>query len=215
MLGELIPGLPILYGFLSHALMPPADAQLFHDDSHAAARDLMARIQQGDRDAFAALYDLCGDVVYSVALKLLADETAAQDVMQEVFCKIWSASHLYDPGLGKVVAWIITITRHLCLNRIRSDQRRANAYRNSAAQPDTQPEEPGAAQLLVRQETAAAVHASLQTLPPDQSEAIRLAFFQNMTHESAAAALNVPLGTLKARIRRGLLRLQEQLQFIR
>lgn len=175
----------------------------------------MVRVQQGDRAAFESLYDLCSDVVYSVAMKFLADETAAQDVMQEVFCKVWSASSLYDPGLGKVVAWIITITRHLCLNRIRSDQRRASAYRHAGEQPDTTQEEPGAADFLIRRETAAAVHASLESLPPDQSEAIRLAFFQNMTHEAAAAALNVPLGTLKARIRRGLLRLQEQLQFIR
>ena len=195
--------------------MPPADAQPFHDDSHAAARDLMVRVQKGDRAAFAGLYDLYSGLVYSVAMKFMEDEAAAQDVMQEVFCKIWSASSLYDPELGKVAGWIITMTRHFCLNRIRSENRRASAYRHAEAQPDTAPEEPGAADFLIRRETAAAVHASLEILPPDQSEAIRLALFQNMTHESAAAALNVPLGTLKARIRRGLLRLQEQLQFIR
>jgi RNA polymerase sigma-70 factor, ECF subfamily len=184
------------------------------ENSHAAARELMARVQQGDELAFAQLYDLHADVVYSVAMKLLADETAAREAMQEVFCKVWSASRQYDPGLGKVVAWIITITRHQCLNRLRSDQRRETAHRHSAAEQDAvtaaAPED-----QLIRRETAAAVRASLASLPPDQSEAIRLAFFQNMTHESAAAALNVPLGTLKARIRRGLLRLQEQLQFIR
>jgi RNA polymerase sigma-70 factor (ECF subfamily) len=174
----------------------------------------MARVQQGDQQAFAQLYDLHADVVYSTAMKLLASETTATEVMQEVFCKVWSASRQYDPGLGKVVAWIITMTRHQCLNRIRSEQRRDTAHRRAAAEENTAaaatPEEP-----LIRHETAAIVRASLESLPPDQSEAIRLAFFQNLTHESAAAALNVPLGTLKARIRRGLLRLQEQLQLIR
>jgi len=184
------------------------------ETSHAAARELMARVQQGDEPAFAQLYDLHADIVYSVAMKLLASENAATEVMQEVFCKVWSASRQYDPGLGKVVAWIITITRHQCLNRIRSDQRRETAHRHSAAEQNAvsaaAPEEG-----LIRRETAAIVRASLDSLPPDQSEAIRLAFFQNLTHESAAAALDVPLGTLKARIRRGLQRLQEQLQFIR
>jgi RNA polymerase sigma-70 factor (ECF subfamily) len=174
----------------------------------------MARVQQGDEAAFAQLYDLHADVVYSIAMKLLASETAATEVMQEVFCKVWSASRQYDPGLGKVVAWIITITRHQCLNRLRSDQRRDTAHRHAAAEENTAIT-PAPEDFLIRHETAAIVRASLESLPPDQGEAIRLAFFQNLTHESAAAALDVPLGTLKARIRRGLQRLQEQLQFIR
>ncbi len=174
----------------------------------------MARVREGDEPAFAQIYDLHADIVYSVAMKLLASETAATEVMQEVFCKVWSASRQYDPGLGKVVAWIITITRHQCLNRIRSDQRRENAHRGAAAEEN--PAAPAAPEdSLIRRETAAIVRASLDSLPTDQSEAIRLAFLQNLTHESAAAALDVPLGTLKARIRRGLQRLQEQLQFIR
>ena len=178
----------------------------------------MTRVQDRDAAAFQELYDTQSDLVYSVAMKFLADSAAAQDVMQEVFLRIWNAASLYDPGLGRVVSWIVTITRHQCLNRIRSEQRRSAAHHHSAGEAEAQSSqnevsEPG--RVLIQRETAAAVLHSLQSLPPDQSEAIRLAFFQNMTHESAASLLNVPLGTLKARIRRGLLRLQEQLQFVR
>lgn len=178
----------------------------------------MARVRNKDAAAFQELYDTHSDLVFSVAMKILADPAAAQDVMQEVFLRIWNAAALYDPALGRVVSWIVTITRHQSLNRIRSEQRRSTAHHHSASEAGAElahndAAEPG--RLLIQSETAAAVQNSLQSLPPDQSEAIRLAFFQNMTHESAASLLNVPLGTLKARIRRGLLRLQEQLQFVR
>lgn len=175
----------------------------------------MARVQQGDRDAFAGLYDLYAGTVYSVAIRLLGESAAAQDAVQEIFARIWSAAARYDAELGKVASWIVTITRNHCLNRIRSEQRRDSAHRAAAVQSEAIAPAENAGHLIIRQETAAAVRASLASLPADQSEAIRLAFFQNHSHETAAAALNVPLGTLKARIRRGLLRLQEQLQFIR
>lgn len=185
-------------------------------DAHASARELMARVVERDEAAFQELYDTHADTVYSVAMQLLRDEAEAGDLLQEVFLKIWNASELYDPVLGKVVSWIITITRRRCLNRLRSQQRRAAAYRASAEESITSGdsvEDSGA--VLLRRETAQAVQAALSALPSEQSEAIRLSFLNGLTHEETAERLDAPLGTVKARIRRGLVRMKEQLQFIR
>ena len=173
-------------------------------------------MRHGDAQAFQELYDAHADVIYSVAMGLLHDEAEAKDVMQEVFLKIWNASEMYDPVLGKVVSWIITITRRRCLNRLRSGQRRAAAHQALAqeAEPFAETVE-SSGEALLRRETAAAVHTALDALPPEQRDAIRLSFLHGLTHEEAAVQLNAPLGTVKARIRRGLARLQEQLRFIR
>ena len=185
-------------------------------DPHAAAREAMARVTTGDALAFQELYDAHADAVFSVAMSLLRDEHDARDVLQEVFLKVWNASEMYDPVFGKVVSWLLTITRHRCLNRIRSSQRRGAAHDASARDTETlatAPEESGA--HLLRRETATAVHTALASLPEEQREAIELSFIHGLTHEEAAARLDAPLGTVKARIRRGLARMKEQLQFIR
>lgn len=185
-------------------------------DSHAAARELMARVAQRDAGAFQELYDTHADTVYSIAVQMLRDEAEAGDLLQEVFLKIWNASELYDPVLGKVVSWIITITRRRCLNRLRSGQRRAAAHRASAEERAASAESTeDSSSLLLRAETARAVQAALVALPAEQGEAIRLSFLHGLTHEETAARLDAPLGTIKARIRRGLARMKEQLQFIR
>lgn len=185
------------------------------EDSHAALRDLMMRVQQKDTTAFESLYDQLSDTVYSIAMKYLTDPVAAQDVLQEVFVRLWEQPQAYNPALGKVVAWMVTLTRNHCLNRIRSEQRRSSAHVRSAVECSaTAPLATSGAAVnsLLEKEKASEVHEALRLLPPDQAEAIRLAFFNNMTHESAAASLQVPLGTLKARIRRGLQRMREELQ---
>jgi len=196
--------------------MDSAIGQASPPDAHAAARDLMARVVQRDPAAFQELYDTHADTVYSVARQMLSDEAEAGDLLQEVFLKIWNASEHYDPVLGKVVSWIITITRRRCLNRLRSVQRRAAAYRASAEESASSGDSAeNSRDALLRAETARAVHAALSALPPEQGEAIRLSFLSGLTHEETAEQLNAPLGTVKARIRRGLARMKEQLQFIR
>jgi len=196
--------------------MDPANGHTDIPEPHAAARDLMVRVAGREARAFQELYDMYADTVYSVAFGLLRDDAEACDIVQEVFLKIWNASELYDPVLGKVVSWIITITRHRCLNRLRSAQRRSVAYRASAEEQATTGDSvEDFCDVLLRAETAQAVQTALKTLPPEQSEAIRVSFLLGLTQEETAERLGAPLGTIKARIRRGLARLKEQLQFIR
>ena len=185
-------------------------------DPHAAAREAMFRVRHGDAQAFQELYDAHADVIYSVAMGLLHDEAEAKDVMQEVFLKIWNASEMYDPVLGKVVAWLIIITRHRCLDRIRSGKRRAAAHLTSAVEMTAHAVSAmDSGELLLRKEAAEAVQTALATLPNEQREAIHFSFLMGLSHEEIAAKLNAPLGTVKARIRRGLARMKEQLLFIR
>ena len=196
--------------------MTPAHGHAEPPDVHAAARAIMARVAQRDPLAFQELYDLYSGIVYSVAYDLLQNEAEASDIVQDVFLKIWNASELYNPVLGKVVSWIVTITRHRSLNLIRSGQRRARAYQASAGEQSlTSGAVPGSAEVLLRTETAQAVQNALSALPPEQREAISISFLLGLTHEETAARLGEPLGTVKARIRRGLARMKEQLQFIR
>jgi RNA polymerase sigma-70 factor, ECF subfamily len=196
--------------------MHSGDGHTGSDDLHAAAREAMARVAGGDAAAFQEIYDGHADVVYSVAMNLLRDEGEAQEVLQEVFLKVWNASERYDPVFGRVVSWLITITRHRCLNRIRSRQRRAAAHDAAAQEAGVRADAAeDSAEVLLRRETAVAVKAALEALPPEQAEAIRLAFLHGLTQEETAGRLNAPLGTVKARIRRGLVRMKEQLQFIR
>lgn len=196
--------------------MDAANGHTDTPDSHAVARELMARVAQRDPVAFQELYASHADTVYSVAMQLLRDDAEASDLLQEVFLKIWNASELYDPVLGKVVSWIITITRRRCLNRLRSGQRRAAAHLAAAGDQAVSPDSTeDSCAVLLRAETAQAVQSALEALPAEQCAAIRLSFLSGLTHEETAQRLDAPLGTVKARIRRGLARLKEQLQFIR
>ena len=196
--------------------MSPAHGYAEPTDVHAAARALMARVAGRDAQAFQQLYDQFSPLVYSVAYELLQNEAEACDIVQEVFLKIWNASELYNPVLGKVISWIVTIARNRSLNLLRSGQRRSRAYQASAAeQTPCEGTVNDSAEKLVRAETARAVQAALDALPPEQREAISVSFFHGLTHEETAARLGEPLGTIKARIRRGLARMKEQLQFIR
>jgi RNA polymerase sigma-70 factor, ECF subfamily len=187
-----------------------------HDeDAHEAARELMRRVQQKDETAFQELYDTHCHLVYSIAANMLPTGNTADEIVQEVFLKIWNASNLYDAELGKVVSWIITMTRRFCLNRIRSENRRAAAHTRAETEIQLTPHSPAADGMLLLKEDALAVRAAVALLPQDQQDAIRLSFFENMTHENAADALKVPLGTLKARIRRGMLKLRDHLPPVR
>lgn len=174
---------------------------------HAA---LVAAMARGDKAALARLYDELARPLYSLAFRVLNDATEAQDVIQDVFLQLWHKAGTYETGRGTVFAWAATLARNRAIDRVRMRQRRAELLAESA--PDLQPAASGAADsadTLWLREQAGAVRAALTTLAPEQQKAIELAFFSGLTQQEIAARLNEPLGTIKARIRRGLLRLRE------
>jgi RNA polymerase sigma-70 factor (ECF subfamily) len=173
---------------------------------------LLAAMARGDKAALARLYDLLAKPLYSLAYRVLNDVGDAQDIVQDVFLQMWHKAATYDTGRGSVFAWAATLTRNRAIDRVRMRKRRAELLAESA--PDLQPgsgDETDSAGLLWGREKAGAVRAALTALAPEQQKAIELAFFGGLTQQEIAAQLNEPLGTIKARIRRGLLKLRDSL----
>jgi RNA polymerase sigma-70 factor (ECF subfamily) len=172
---------------------------------------LLAAMARGDKAALARLYDTLAKPLYSLAFRVTSDATESQDIIQEVFLQLWHKAAAYDTGRGSVFSWAATLTRNRAIDRVRMRTRRAELLAASAA--DLLPAAPaGAADSagsLWLQEKAGAVRAALGQLAPDQRKAIELAYFSGLTQEEIAARLNEPLGTIKARVRRGLLKLRE------
>jgi RNA polymerase sigma-70 factor, ECF subfamily len=174
---------------------------------------LLGRIAQRDLQALSEFYDQTATPLFSVALRILGDAGEAEEVIQDVFVQIWDKAPTFDGLLGSAFHWVLSITRHRAIDRLRSRQRRARLVEElletGAADPAT-----GAApdSDALAAEGAASVRSVLASLPKDQREAIELAFFGGLTHPEIAEALHEPLGTIKARIRRGLLKLRECLQ---
>jgi RNA polymerase sigma-70 factor (ECF subfamily) len=173
---------------------------------------LVAAMARGDKAAMAALYDQLSGPLYSLACRMLGDAAEAQDLTQEIFLQLWRTAGTYEPGRGSVFSWAATLTRNRAIDRIRSRQRRSEIL--STAAPDLQPAPAGSADsaaTLWQREQTAAVRVALAELPSDQQQAIELAFFGGLTQQEIAEQLKEPLGTIKARIRRGLLKLKDRL----
>lgn len=173
---------------------------------------LIAAMARGDRAALGALYDLLGRPLYSLAYRVLNDPTEAQDVVQDAFLQLWQKAADFDPARGSAFTWAATLVRNRAIDRVRMRRRRAEILEQSAAeiQPATN-SEPDSADAAWLREKATAVRAALGALPAEQRSAIELAFFSGLTQQEIAARLSEPLGTIKARIRRGLLKLRDTL----
>jgi RNA polymerase sigma-70 factor (ECF subfamily) len=166
--------------------------------------ELVRRAASGDRDAFAALYDRLAPRVFGLLLRLLRNRGDAEDVLQETFLRVWDRAATFDPQRCPPDGWVLMIARCRAVDRLRRRQ----------PTPDD-PAEPAADQPpdreLERQEDAGRLIAALAGLPAEQAEAIRLAFFGGLTHEQVARAQGLPLGTVKTRIRLGMIRLRDRL----
>lgn len=175
--------------------------------------ELLRRIGGGDRQAFASFYDQYSGLLFSIAVKILNDGKEAEDVLQEVFMQIWNKAGAYDPLLGKPASWAVTLTRNRAIDRIRSAQRRAKLIERATVEAEMQPGAPPLAnEKLHGKENAERIRSVLAELPADQRRAIEMAFFSGLTQDEIANALQEPLGTIKARIRRGMLKLREKLE---
>lgn len=193
------------------ATLPPDDPYREAAAEHATLAAAMAR---GDQRALAHLYDQLGRPLYSLALRITGDATDAQDVIQDVFLQLWNKAALYQPARGSYFAWAATLTRNRAIDHVRMHRRREEILRESAG--ELQPvagELCDAGDALWILERAATVRRTMADLPSEQRTALELAFFSGLTQQEIAERTVAPLGTVKARIRRGLLRLRENLPF--
>jgi|HubBroStandDraft_1064217.scaffolds.fasta_scaffold283006_1 RNA polymerase sigma-70 factor (ECF subfamily) len=186
---------------------------------HSAARmddeELMLKIAQGDRAAFGILYDRFSTPLYSLALRMLADEAEAQDMLQEVFFSIWNNAPSFRPERGTAFSWVVSQLRNRIIDRLRSKRRRGELTESYAA--DLEPSgsiASSSAQNVEAGERAQKVRSALGQLGEDQREVLHLAFFEGLTQSEIAEKLEEPLGTIKARAARGMARLRATLRYL-
>jgi RNA polymerase sigma-70 factor (ECF subfamily) len=182
-------------------------------ESQAEDRECLRRLAAGDRDAAAAIYDRHARAVYSLVLRIVEDEADAEDVVQDVFTQAWRQASRYDAARGPVAAWLLVMARTRAIDKVRA--RRARSGPQPAGDErviETLPAAgPDAAAVLVSAEQARHVQRALGELPLLQRLAIELAYYEGLTQREIAERLEEPLGTVKTRIRLGLLKLRESL----
>lgn len=171
---------------------------------------LIKRIAQKDSASFQAFYRKYSGLIFSAIANVLNDHHDAEDVMQEVLVQLWNKAHLYEPRKGKPLTWITTMARNRAIDRIRSKQRRTrlNDDFEQESKQDQVVFDDASAELVEVNERNDIIREAVDKLSPDQKEAITLAYFGGLTQAEVSQQLNEPLGTVKARIRRGVSRLE-------
>lgn len=163
---------------------------------------LMARAGAGDQGAVGELYDRYGRQVYALALRMLRDGAAAEDVTQDVFLKVWRSAARFDSERGRVATWILHIAYTTTVDAVRARRRAMpGRFDDMADELDTGADPAGDAETAVM---GAQVKTALMRLPAEQRQALELAYFGALTQQEIAGRLGIPLGTVKGRVRLGL-----------
>ncbi len=180
-----------------------------------ADAELMRQMQSGDQEAFATFYDRFAPGLFSMIYAIIHDQKESEDVLQEAFVQMWKRAATYDTTRSSLFTWAVMISRHKAIDRLRSRQRQSRLVDDAAGEMNelaaSAPAE-RADNALARRDERERVCAAMAQLGDAQREAIDLAFFAGLTQTQIAEKLGAPLGTVKARIRRGLLALREMLE---
>ena len=179
--------------------------------SHAADRRALEGMARGEHGALAELYDRHGRLVYSLALRVLRDQSDAEDVVQEVFSQAWRQASRYESTRGQVVAWLMNLARSRAIDRLRSRRARPETGANDVEADRILDLAPPIDEQLALSDQAERIRAAVEQLSLLQRVAIELAFYEGLTHVEIAERLELPLGTVKTRIRQGLSKLKERL----
>jgi len=173
--------------------------------------ELMAELAAGHQDALQALHRRLAPLVFHIACRSL-DASAAEEITQDVFLRVWQKAGAFDPARGSLRSWVLQIAHRRVLNEFRERGRRPRLDgRSELALVDLSAHDPGAEEQLWAEYRKSAIRRALAALPEEQGQALRLAFFQDLTHEQVASFLDLPLGTVKGRIRLALEKLNTPL----
>lgn len=176
-------------------------------DSH-----LVALVAEGDATALEALYDRYGEAAWSLALRILTDQSLAEDVVREVFLSLWREARRFDPARGTVATYLLSTTHHRAVDVVRREEnlRRRHGPEEALALAPDQPS--GPEDEVEVAERRGRIRAALAELPEPQREALMLAYFGGYTQREIASLVGVPLGTVKTRMAAGMRRLKDELR---
>jgi RNA polymerase sigma-70 factor (ECF subfamily) len=198
-------------------------------NAHGGTSDagLVASLARGDATALEELYDRYADPIYRAAFRRLGDRQLAEEVLQDTYLALWNRAELYDPAAGSLLAWLSTIARNRSVDRLRALGRRPTALPLSAMVDDDEAGDRGTDRALAQGEMVGAgltesdpvvvadraalrqeIRVALDAIPGDERQVLELAYYHDLTQTEIATRLGWPLGTVKTRTRRALLRLR-------
>lgn len=171
---------------------------------------MIADVATGSEAAFSKLYDRHSPSLFALVHRILNDRRESEDVIQEGFVQIWRQARDYNPARGSVFTWAVVILRHRAIDRVRARGRRDRLAQTAAAETEADMAQDSAEHYL--REERAVVRRALASISDQERQAIELAYFGGLTQEQISQSTGEPLGTVKARIRRGLIKLRGFLQ---
>lgn len=170
--------------------------------------ELLQRVARGDHDAFEGVYDLVAGQVLGVVRRVLRDPAQSEEVTQEVLVEVWRLASRFDPGRGTAQSWVLTMAHRRAVDRVRSAQASTDRDERVAQRDQQLPYDEVSEQVEARLE-AEQVRRCLGSLTDLQRESVRLAYYRGCTYREVSDLLSVPLGTVKTRMRDGLIRLRD------
>ncbi|MGG5751036.1 ECF RNA polymerase sigma factor SigK [Zafaria sp. Z1313] len=172
--------------------------------------DLLRRVALGDEDAFEALYDAVAPVVFGLVRRIVRDPSQSEEVAQEIFVEVWQKAVLFDADRGKALSWICTVAHRRAVDRVRASQASRDRDLRQGIKEFQESYDDVQDQAVLRADGERVLKA-LDSLTQAQGDAIRLAYYGGYTHQEVAGLLQVPVGTVKTRIRDGMIRLRDMM----
>jgi RNA polymerase sigma-70 factor (ECF subfamily) len=176
-----------------------------------ALENLLKDIAAGDQVALEALYDATSRRVFGLVLRILRDHPAAEEVTLDVYTRVWQQASRFDASRGSAEAWLLTLTHNQAIDCLRSRQRRTTRELPLDPDLDVPDGQPSPETLSIDADMACKVRVALQEIPEEQRKAIVAAYFGGLSHTEIAEAFGEPLGTIKTRIRSGMVALRRAL----
>jgi RNA polymerase sigma-70 factor (ECF subfamily) len=171
---------------------------------------LLAEVASGDKSAFAKLYGLTSRKLFGVALRILHDRSAAEDIVQEVYVRIWRNAASFDVNLASPIAWMASIVRHCAIDTLRKQKLETTEFCDESARVEAEAIDP--AEEIDLAERRAAAFAAIRKMDPAKRKLILLAYVREQSRDSLAKAYGVPTGTIKTNLRRSLIELRQSMQ---
>ncbi|MEP6478800.1 MAG: sigma-70 family RNA polymerase sigma factor [Rhodoglobus sp.] len=189
---------------------PEISAESSKEGIARAQQELLERIALGDQQAFSELYDSIAPRVLGLVKRLLRDHSQSEEVTQEIFLEIWQSASRFDPNKGGAATWILTMAHRRAVDRVRASQASRNRDVKIGIR-DYNPDYDNVSESVEIRVEHERVEQAMKRLTELQRQAVTLAYYGGYSHSEVAAMLNVPVGTVKTRLRDGMIRLRDEL----